>query len=34
MENLRAMADLSVWDESCGTRTRMKCLEYNRDVVD
>jgi len=34
MDDLRAMADLGICDESCETRTGMKCLEYDRSVVD
>ena len=33
MKDLRVMADLGICDKSCETGTGMKCLEYDRIVV-
>ena len=34
MDDLRTMTDLGISEASCETRTGMKCLEYDKFVMD
>ena len=34
MDDLRTVTDLGIFEESCETRTRTKCLEYDKFVMD